>query len=675
MKYLFSKTYLWALLAWAISLAVYLLTLCPTTFLEDTPEFITAAVTLGIPHPSGYPLFVLLGKAFSYLPLGDVVWRINLMTAVFAALTVMLLFLVLKKMLELNVNKEKEKSIKSSSFYFFLFSFIPFITALIFAFTLTFWSQAVRAEVYSLNTFFVMLCTWLLLRWLEDKEKSQKEKSNVLISNYLNIIDKREKDNKNKYLYWFALIYGLSLTNHAMMALLAPIFVIYILLVDWRVIKDIKLIIHLLLLFLVGLAVYLFLPIRSAMLPAMDWGRAREWHGFLYHLTRKQYGDFSWNIFSNFNDLGKWQFIDSFFKELILQFTWLSIIFSIVGFVWLWFKRKKLVWLTLGVFLMNSLGIVLFRKAGFSFDNEEFYLVYYLPSYLMFAMWFGLGLYVLAKFLLVKINKIPGNTEVQKYLNTKTQKTQKPFIVLLLYCLIVLLLLFLPLTYVLNNYQTNNLSDFNFLDNYGYQVLNSLAPQAILIVFNEYPGLDNQIFSLAYWQIAKNLRPDVTLASVSGLFYQPTGEAMRHFMEWPTYKQQQELANYVWEYYHQNYPVYTLYPLGGTAEEKGLFTRSNGIVYRVYQNVAEAKQAKIESPILYLTDEENPKILDNHTGIDLLGDIYYARAAYYLENSTPHNKYFDYSQKLFIEGFNLDYMPFAATTHTYIVHREKWLGH
>ena len=81
------------LLVFLVSLFFYLITLAPTIFDGlDSIEYTTSAYRLGIPHSTGYPLYLILGKAFTYLPFGDVGYRINLMSAVFAAATSMLVF-------------------------------------------------------------------------------------------------------------------------------------------------------------------------------------------------------------------------------------------------------------------------------------------------------------------------------------------------------------------------------------------------------------------------------------------------------------------------------------------------------------------------------------------------------------------------------------------------------
>src|SRR3989339_1781868 len=82
-----------------VSLTVYLATVCPTVYVGDSGEMITAAFFLGIPHPPGYPLFCLLGKALSFLPLSTIAFRVNLEAVLFGALTVTILFKFLNKLL------------------------------------------------------------------------------------------------------------------------------------------------------------------------------------------------------------------------------------------------------------------------------------------------------------------------------------------------------------------------------------------------------------------------------------------------------------------------------------------------------------------------------------------------------------------------------------------------
>src|SRR3954464_13684736 len=86
-----------AAIAGAVVLAIYVATLAPSTAMWDASEYITAAYTLGIPHPPGNPLFVLLGRVASLLPIGSVAYRVNLLAAVSSALAASIWFLVVER--------------------------------------------------------------------------------------------------------------------------------------------------------------------------------------------------------------------------------------------------------------------------------------------------------------------------------------------------------------------------------------------------------------------------------------------------------------------------------------------------------------------------------------------------------------------------------------------------
>lgn len=139
----------YALAATALALGIYLLTLAPDLSWDnaatDGGELITAAVTLGIPHPPGYPLYVVLGKLFSLLPLGTVAWRFNLLSAVCGALAVGILVLAIGTFHRGRVRLP-----------------VAAAAALLFGFTPLVWSQAIVAEVYTLN---LLLLAAFLLVW------------------------------------------------------------------------------------------------------------------------------------------------------------------------------------------------------------------------------------------------------------------------------------------------------------------------------------------------------------------------------------------------------------------------------------------------------------------------------------------------------------------------------
>ncbi|GAB4505388.1 MAG: hypothetical protein Fur0043_23830 [Anaerolineales bacterium] len=90
--------FLLAILAFLSSLALYIRTLAPSLLYGDMAEFQTLSYTLGMTHPSGYPTQIMMGKLFTLLPFGEIAWRVNLMSAVFGALTVANLYLIVRLM-------------------------------------------------------------------------------------------------------------------------------------------------------------------------------------------------------------------------------------------------------------------------------------------------------------------------------------------------------------------------------------------------------------------------------------------------------------------------------------------------------------------------------------------------------------------------------------------------
>ncbi|MGB3904428.1 MAG: DUF2723 domain-containing protein, partial [Anaerolineae bacterium] len=128
-----------ALLVGGASFAVYVKTLAPTLLMADAAEFQFACYLLGVAHPTGYPLYLILGWLWSHLvPLGDVAFRINLLSAVFAALAMGLLYPLILDVLRRTVRSVDRHLLRATAV----------IATLTLAFSRTFWSQAVKAEVY-----------------------------------------------------------------------------------------------------------------------------------------------------------------------------------------------------------------------------------------------------------------------------------------------------------------------------------------------------------------------------------------------------------------------------------------------------------------------------------------------------------------------------------------------
>ncbi len=137
-----------------VPLLVYLATLCPTVFVGDAGDFLTAAFTLGVPHPPGYPLYTILGHGFMQLPipggLSSPAYRMNMMSAFMAWGAIIFMFLFLRRILRVE--------------------WAALIGALTLAFSKTFWEHAEIAEVYTLQVLFITLMFYLAVLYVQEKK-------------------------------------------------------------------------------------------------------------------------------------------------------------------------------------------------------------------------------------------------------------------------------------------------------------------------------------------------------------------------------------------------------------------------------------------------------------------------------------------------------------------------
>ena len=128
-------------LAFFLPFIIYIYTLNPKIGFIDAGELITVCKTLGIAHPTGYPLFTILGRLFSTISIGSVAFRVNIISAIFSSLASLFLSLYIFK--------------KTNN------PLLSFSTSLIFAFSRIVWHQSTSAEVYSITFFFLTLLLFL----------------------------------------------------------------------------------------------------------------------------------------------------------------------------------------------------------------------------------------------------------------------------------------------------------------------------------------------------------------------------------------------------------------------------------------------------------------------------------------------------------------------------------
>jgi len=154
----------------AILLTVFIIynaTKAPTLSFWDCGEFITCSYILGIPHPPGTPLYVLLGRLFTLIPFhADISARVNMLSAMTGAVAAMLAFLVTFRLIRMWWPRDDFTGWKKATAYIG-----GIVGASMFAFGKTHWNNSMEAEVYTPAMLLVVLMIWLTLRWLEQREK------------------------------------------------------------------------------------------------------------------------------------------------------------------------------------------------------------------------------------------------------------------------------------------------------------------------------------------------------------------------------------------------------------------------------------------------------------------------------------------------------------------------
>jgi hypothetical protein len=288
---------------------VYILTLSPTISWIDSGELSVVCYTLGIAHPTGYPLYTLIGRVFSLIPLGTLIFRFNLLSLLFVSFSNLILFLLF-----LNIFKLLFAEMKDNLRYY-----LSLIPVFIFSFTPTLWSQATSNEVYALNFILTSLLLYLLILQIN-----------------LRTEDKLIKSEKLSYLFFF--LYGLSFGNHLSTLLLLPGFFFLLFIIYQRALFRAKRALLSLFLFILGISAYIYLPIRSSSSPLLNWGDPSSLSNFLRHLTGWQYRVWMFAESSQ----AFWKNLKNFLSLFYAQFPFYLLPWMFLGFVILLKKNLKL---------------------------------------------------------------------------------------------------------------------------------------------------------------------------------------------------------------------------------------------------------------------------------------------------------------------------------------------
>jgi hypothetical protein len=272
--------------------------------LLDSGEFLTAAVHLGVPHPTGYPLWTIGAWLFQILPIGNNAWEVNLFSGFCTAIATGLVSLILCNSMRWAGVGEKLAQILSVGW------------SLALAFSVSMWSQAVIAEVYGLHSLVVMLYLWVLYRWIRAPEWTNglawaafffalgMSNHHLMISLsvlpvLVMILCRRDflaegllyLSGSAALVYWgFGYLSQEPATWHSAVRFLWCVGLAFVL---WMIIRKRLAQWRTGLLVLVGVAAglfpYAYMPMASATNPPMNWGFTSTKEGFFYSVNRSQY--------------------------------------------------------------------------------------------------------------------------------------------------------------------------------------------------------------------------------------------------------------------------------------------------------------------------------------------------------------------------------------------------
>jgi hypothetical protein len=509
--------YLAALAAAAAIFALYAITLGPTTWFWDTSEYIATAHILGIPHPPGNPLFVLLARAWEVLltPFGlTPAVRINLFSAFMTAGTMFFWYLVVHRILTTFTDRPLFRHGGAA------------VSVLISATAYTVWSQAtVNEKVYTVSLFTIGVMTWVAFLWRDNVESHRAGPRE----------GRGRKWHDDNALVLIAFVLALSVGNHLMAFLAAPALAVFFLMVKPQVFANWRIYAFAALFGMLGLSAHLYLPIRSNLQPVINeaapscpnlssaiisvigFGKIHlpgECPDLFAALAREQYqkppvgerqAPFTSQM-SNYFQYFDWQWArsisgaDGYFGAGRIFITMIFLALGGFGALEHWRRDRKSFAYIATLFFTLSIGLVYYMNFKYGFmqvralnldpelsevrERDYFFLV----SFSLWGLWAGIGLTVLWQ----QLAEALGGRRNSAYVAAP-----------------VLLLAAIPL--VLNWPYASRRNDYTARD-FAYNMLQSVEPYGVL-----FTNGDNDTFPLWYVQEVEGVRRDVTVIVLSYL--------------------------------------------------------------------------------------------------------------------------------------------------------------
>jgi len=421
----------------------------------DSGELAAVVFTFGIPHPTGYPLYLILGFLVSHLPFGiSVIYKLNLFSAITSSVVVVFLYYAVCSLLTVYYEFKKEKKSGDKNRIIINISentlmYIAFITSVCFGLSKTFWSNAVTNEVYSLHTLFMCIIIYYSLK---------------IYSNFLN----------TPFKLWMALFLflGLSFSNHLTTVFVIPALV-YLLHLQFKASPgNIKKVILYSLLIIPGFLLYAVLLVASAPGPYFNWSSPDNFSNLLYHISG---GDFSSLLTTGSGLFSK--NLKAFGSGFFGEFAIASGIAALLGYIIL-YKKKKEVFIFFTLLIVSTLAFALNYNVR---DAQNYFLLLYIS--LSFTL--SIGIFEILKYLGKKLNTIP-----------------------LVYIAATGIILIAAGTAY--NYESNNNNNNYVIEDFTLNIIDNLEPGALFVTYNwgyAYP-------SALYYQQVDGKRQDLKVIMI-----------------------------------------------------------------------------------------------------------------------------------------------------------------
>ncbi|MFN8548422.1 MAG: DUF2723 domain-containing protein, partial [Candidatus Eisenbacteria bacterium] len=536
---------------------VYLSTMTLSCPFWDSGEFIATSYILGIPHPPGTPLYVLIGRIMTLLPLfPEIATRVNWLSALASSVGCVFAFLVTVEVFRFweraraagsswrtalgaaptETEVDDHAPIGGSSWVAF---FGGLVAAFFTAFSRTYWDNAIEAEVYALSSALMMLAVWMVLRWARTTGAHGARNGWFLLLYYLLCLS------MGIHLGTFLVLPGIVLfmllwdrssfggsvlsawAVAAVVVLLHPGMLptlglaiwgpLVILVLLWSLLRPVVapgsrsafgprgLVTWCAIVALLGISTHFYLMIRATLNPPINEADPETWSSLWKVLTRDQYKppnpfterQASWTIqfTKHFWDYARDQYSLGIRPRLV---GWLvPYALGLWGMIEHGRRERKTFAMLFATYLITSVGMVFYLNFKDDEVRERDY--FFVASFQFFAIWIGLGV----ASLLEAVRPAPAEEKEPALVAAEARPS-------MLFAAVGVLFTALPFLTMRTYWFTHDRTNFYVARDYAYNLLEPLPPNALL-----FTNGDNDTFPLWYLQNVEKIRTDVVVANLS----------------------------------------------------------------------------------------------------------------------------------------------------------------